>query len=348
MRGSLRGLLLSLASVLLTLAGIPGAYAAPPEVPPGLARAVEVQERNSDHFFSFSGVVGTGVGLARENAPSIKVFVEDVTRPELPRSLDGLPVEMVVTGRIFALRHPCSGPPSDRPQWCSEPSDPVDATVRFDRPVPVGVSTGHPLVTAGTICCRLSNALGAFVMSNNHIFANTNQAFLDDPVLQPGRFDGGRAPQDQIGTLYEFEPIAFDGSENLIDAAIALTTPEDVDNTTPSDGYGSPSSITTRPLPRMRVMKYGRTTGLTRGRVEAINAIVEVEYGAGIARFVQQIVVAGDGFAGGGDSGSLIVVDRGKSARKPVGLLFAGSATHFVANPIDLVLDHFELTIDGD
>jgi hypothetical protein len=98
----------------------------------------------------------------------------------------------------------------------------------------------------------------------------------------------------------------------------------------------------------MHVMKYGGTTGLTRGRVEAINGIVEVQYRAGIARFVQQIVVTGDGFAAGGDSGSLIVVDRGKRARKPVGLLFAGSATHFVANPIDLVLDHFELMIDGD
>jgi hypothetical protein len=102
-------------------------------------------------------------------------------------------------------------------------------------------------------------------MSNNHIFADTNEAFLDDPILQPGRFDGGRAPQDQIGTLYDFEPIAFDGSENVIDAAIALTTLDDLDNATPSDGYGSPSSRTTRPRPRMRVMKYGRTTGLTKG-----------------------------------------------------------------------------------
>jgi hypothetical protein len=69
---------------------------------------------------------------------------------------------------------------------------------------------------------------------------------------------------------------------------------------------------------------------------------------AGIARFVQQVVIVGDGFAAGGDSGSLVVVDRGKSARKPVGLLFAGSGTYFAANPIDLVLDHFELMIDGD
>jgi hypothetical protein len=42
-----------------------------------------------------------------------------------------------------------------------------------------------------------------------------------------------------------------------------------------------------------RVWKYGRTTGLTRGTIEAINAIIDVDYGAsGVARFVNQIVVS--------------------------------------------------------
>ena len=347
MRGVLRGFLLSSSSVLLTLVGVSGAHADPPEAPPGLARAMEVQERHSDHLFSRSGIVGIGVDLPTEDAPSIKVFVEEEDLPGLPRFLDELPVEVVVTGRIYALRHPCSGPPSRRPDWCREPTVPVDATVRFVRPVPIGVSTGHPLVTAGTICCRVRDSADVFAMSNNHIFADTNEASLDDPVLQPGRFDGGRAPQDQIGILVDFEPVAFDGSENLIDAAIALTTLDDLDNETPSDGYGSPSSRTARPRPGMRVMKYGRTTGLTRGRIDAINVTVDVHYPAGVARFVQQILVAGDEFIAGGDSGSLLVVDRGKSPRKPVGLLFAGNASFAVANPIDLVLDRFEVMIDG-
>ena len=348
MRGILRGVLLSLSGGLLVLIGISGAHGAPPEAPPGLARAMEIQERHSDHLFSLSGIVGIGVDLPSEDAPSIKIFVEEEDLPGLPRFLDELPVEVVVTGRIHALRHPCSGPPSQRPDWCREPSVPVDATVRFVRPVPIGVSTGHPLVTAGTICCRVRDSVDVFAMSNNHVFADTNEAFLDDPILQPGRSDGGRVPRDRIGTLYDFEPIAFDGSENVIDAAIALTTLADLDNATPSDGYGSPSSRTTRPLPRMRVMKYGRTTGLTRGRIDAINVTIDVHYHAGVARFVQQILVAGDRFVAGGDSGSLLVVDRGKSERKPVGLLFAGSATHAAANPIDLVLDRFEVMIDGD
>jgi len=346
MSGILRGLILSLWSVLLTLFGISDVHAAPPETPPGLARAIEVHERHSRDLFSLAGVVATGVGLPSEDAPSIKVFVEEAHERWFPHSLEGLPVEVVETGRIFALRQPCNGPHSRRPEWCGEPSAPVDATVRFARPVPIGVSTGHPSVTAGTICCRVMNSFGVFVLSANHIFANTNRAFLDDPVLQPGRFDGGRAPQDEIAALSDFEPIEFWGVENVIDAAIAVTTLEEVGNGTPSDGYGVPSSTTVRPRPRTRVMKYGRTTGLTKGRIEAINATVDVDYRVGVARFVQQIIISGDGFAAGGDSGALIVVDRGRSAQKPVGLLFAGSGSLAVANRIDLVLDRFEVVMD--
>ena len=34
--------------------------------------------------------------------------------------------------------------------------------------------------------------------------------------------------------------------------------------------------------------------------------------------------------------------------RRPVGLLFAGTVTTTLANPIDLVLDRFNVSIDGN
>jgi hypothetical protein len=37
----------------------------------------------------------------------------------------------------------------------------------------------------------------------------------------------------------------------------------------------------------------------------------------------------------------------GSNDRRPVGLLFAGSNTNTIANPIDLVLDRFKVQIDG-
>ena len=71
-----------------------------------------------------------------------------------------------------------------------------------------------------------------------------------------------------------------------------------------------------------------------------------------VARFVNQIIITPGGFSAGGDSGSLIVVDgKGKykaDDRKPVALLFAGSISFSVANPIDLVLERFGVTIDGE
>jgi hypothetical protein len=96
------------------------------------------------------------------------------------------------------------------------------------------------------------------------------------------------------------------------------------------------------------VIKYGRTTAQTRGRISAINATVNVSYGAvGTARFVNQIIISPGNFSSPGDSGALVVGARGNNARKPVGLLFAGGSTSTVATPIGPVLRRFNVTIDG-
>ena len=63
-----------------------------------------------------------------------------------------------------------------------------------------------------------------FVLSNNHVYANQNNASLGDSILQPGAVDGGSEPDHTIGTLADFEPINFSGGDNHIDAAIASTT----------------------------------------------------------------------------------------------------------------------------
>ena len=95
------------------------------------------------------------------------------------------------------------------------------------------------------------------------------------------------------------------------------------------------------------VMKYGRTTGLTHGTIYAIDATVNVSYDSGTARFIHQIIITPGTFSAGGDSGSLIVVDDGTDTNKPVGLLFAGSSSYTIANPISPVLTYFGVEIDG-
>jgi hypothetical protein len=213
------------------------------------------------------------------------------------------------------------------------------------RPAPIGVSTGHPNITAGTIGCRVKKGGNVYALSNNHVYADENNASIGDNVLQPGTFDGGEDPRDAIGTLYDFEPIVFHPrAKNKIDAAIALTSTDMVGNATPAGGYGTPSSTTATAYVGLEVRKYGRTTGQRDGVITGINATVRVGYDSGTARFINQIIIEPGNFSAGGDSGSVIVTQGGNN---PVGLLFAGSSTITVANPIDAVLDAFGVSIDG-
>lgn len=321
-------------------------------------RVKAVQERHTDTLMGIKGVVGTAVGLDEANGHVVIVLVEKEGLPGIPNNLGGVPVRPVVTGKIYALPKGGNGA-SGKP-----PAPPVDRTARFDRPVPIGVSTGHPAITAGTIGCRVTDGTNVYALSNNHVYADENLAHIGDAVIQPGTLDGGASPADDIGTLADFEPIVFYNyayppipiPTNTMDAAIALSPTGLLGKTTPSDGYGTPKSATASALLSINapVKKYGRTTGLTKGKIWAANATVDVGYGPGkTARFVGQIIITPGTFSAGGDSGSLVVMDAGKGRnpsddRKPVGLLFAGSSTHTIACPINPVLNRFGVTVDGE
>jgi hypothetical protein len=316
-------------------------------------RVAEVQARHTEALMARPGVVGTAIGLEHGGVPDI------------PGALEGVPVRPLVTGKIYALPKP-DNPGNGKGGGGGGGDDPVDPTARFDRPVPIGVSTGHPDITAGTIGCRVTDGTNVYALSNNHVYANENDATVGDAVIQPGTADGGIDPLDDpidvIGTLDDFLPIVFYDYDNppppdeiptnTIDAAIALSSEADLGNSTPSSGYGVPKSAIIAAEVGMKVKKYGRTTELTTGRVDAVNAIVDVGYDSGVARFVDQIIIVPGSFSAGGDSGSLVVVDgKGRDKandRRPVGLLFAGSAFVTIANPIDAVLGEFGVTSDGE
>ena len=227
------------------------------------------------------------------------------------------------------------------------------STERCERAVPIGVSTGHPDITAGTIGARVTDGTNVFALSNNHIYANENDATTGDVALQPGSIDGGVNPGDSIGTLSDFEPIVFTNTaNNTMDAAIVLSSTGMLGNSTPAGGYGTPSSSITSASVDMTVQKFGRTTKNTSGTVSEINVTVAVCYESSgstctkVARFVNQFAVTGGSFSDGGDSGSLIVTND--TNKNPVGLLFAGSSTRTIANDIGNVLTRFGVTVDGD
>jgi hypothetical protein len=297
---------------------------------PLVREAIEVQHRHMGNLMRIPDVVGTGVGIGPDGLPAIKVFTARHGVRGIPDWLESIPVQVEMTGMVVALDDP---------------------TLRY-RPAPIGVSTGHPDITAGTIGARVKDGAGnVYALSNNHVYANQNNANIGDGALQPGVYDGGIDPADRIGTLYDFEPIDFTLSGvNYIDAAIALSSPENLDNSTLPDGYGIPNSETTPASIGLPVQKYGRTTGMTHGGVSGINVSIEVCYEQWwifcikSAYFFDQIQISPAGFSAGGDSGSLIVTDDAN--KNPVGLLFAGSDTTTFANRIDLVLNAFGVTID--
>lgn len=220
------------------------------------------------------------------------------------------------------------------------PMYPLAFTAR-ERPAPSGISIGHPLVTAGTLGCLVTDLTDGTlnILSNNHVIANQNAAALGDQIIQPGAADGG-VMADAIATLKRFQMINATG--NTIDAAIAqVTDVADVVNQmknnlmpVPSSDHpaigllfaGSSSRTIINPIrdvlaqlnidfvngPNaiveaqidMAVEKVGRTTEYTTSTVLEIDATVTIPYDFGDAEFDNQILTSCMSL--GGDSGSVV------------------------------------------
>ena len=327
-----------------------------------MTQAMVAQEARAAALMQRDDVVGTGVGMDENGDPVIKVFARHRWFGAMPQQMDGFPVEVEVTGTVYALDQIAEPAAPEAP----EAEDFGDGTLegedagsaealmanprgRFGRPVPIGVSISNTgSCGAGTLGARVSDGRDVFILSNNHVIALSNAAGLNSRIVQPGRLevDCRTITRDTVARLTSFVRIDFSGRSNLIDAAIARTSTGQVGTATPSDGYGRPQSRTLAARLGQRVQKYGRTTGFTRGRVTALNVTINVDYGGGrVARFVRQIAIEGDrvNFSDRGDSGSLIVE---QGSNRPVGLLFAGGGVSTFANRIDDVLDRFGVSID--
>jgi hypothetical protein len=201
-------------------------------------------------------------------------------------------------------------------------------------------------------CC--SGTLGAlvaadgveYILSNNHVLARSDNAGAGEDISQPGLIDNGCRVADVVADFTVAPPL---GSN--VDAGLAAVRPGEMDTTGEILGIGIPSSTTVAPAVGVAVRKSGRTTGVTDGTIGAINTSVNVQYQAGcgqgkkfIVTYTNQVVINSGTFSAGGDSGSLIVTNAG---RNPVALLFAGSSTTTIANPINEVLTQLSAALDS-
>ncbi len=242
-----------------------------------------------------------------------------------------------------------------KPLWTAARNDPIR----------LGCSISPTTVQyAGTLGCFCRDNLSGRdgILSNNHVLANVNSVPVSTTIMQPGARDGGKPGTDDIAELIRFVPIQFGGFPNQVDAAVAglISHGRAEDRDTLYGGAEEPKPVMTlQPgslidaAPGMIVAKTGRTTQHTRGRVVAVNVNnFLVDVGVGVARFDGQIVIETEAppqpFGRPGDSGSLIVDDQGR----PVGLLFAGSASGGAgnvgitgANPISSVTSQLGVTL---
>lgn len=291
-------------------------------------------------LLALPNVVGVGVGYKRTGGertskPAVVVLVrrkvpKDELEPQhlVPERVDGVPTDVVEVGDLKPLAR---GDAAAVPR--AVPVDPQLRTSRV-RPAPPGVSIGHYQVSAGTFGAVVYDPDGhPYILSNNHVLANSTtgrdrRAKRGDPVLQPGAADGGRSG-DVIGLLDRYVPIK-PLRTNLVDAALARPrAAASLDDEIL--GLGRVTGIA-RPRLGMAVRKSGRTTGVTAGFIEVLEATVRINYDDLPVSFGGQIILSP--MSAPGDSGSLVVDEKNRA----VGLLFAGSDRSTVCNPIEIVL----------
>lgn len=327
-----------------------------------LKPVIEEKRRNLAYLLSRKNVVACGVGFKESEGritdePCVVVSVTK-KMPEaqlsladlVPKKLGEVRTDVQETGVIRALQGP-----TDR--W---------------RPAPGGVSIGHIDITAGTLGCLVTRDDQLFILSNNHVLANSNAAQKGDPIIQPGRYDGGTI-EDKIATLEDFVPINFGTSpptcsvatgtesflnwvakllgsshrvmafqevpdRNLVDAAIACPLSDDLVEKRILE-IGVPKGSRNATL-GTNVKKSGRTTGFTTGRITQIDVTSQVSYGEGQVAIFEDQLMAG-AMSQGGDSGSAVLDEEDYV----IGLLFAGSDTTTIINPIQFVLEALNVEI---
>jgi hypothetical protein len=314
---------------------------------PQVQHAMRIQDRYTSSFMALPSVVGTATGVDASGRLAVLVLTEKpLGAGRLPATVDGLPVVEEVTGKIRAF---------------------ANHKAKQTAPIQLGTSGGWRYDLANGYCC--GGTLGSlvkkgstqYVLSNYHVLeadivsgGNSRVAVAGDPVVQPGLIDVAcnAATAQNVATLSGIKSLP--GSNT--DCAIAQV----VSGMVRTDGaildIGTISATTIAASINQNVKKSGRTTGLTRSRVSGLNATVSVQYenecAGGVAftkTYTGQIIVrnVGSRFLNSGDSGSLMVQDVSTNA-KAIGLLFAGSSSTAVANPIGQVLSFLGATMVGN
>jgi hypothetical protein len=341
------------------------AFAAPPaglldETHANVRAVMAVQQEVTADWMRDATVLGTAVGLDAAGNTSLVVYVDqdaknagEVIR-NLPRNHRGVDVQIVLTEKFRAMAKPGGGGGTSH-------------TAKQTPPIQLGTSGGWSKDLANGFCCggtlgSLINIGGSqYILSNYHVFeadivpgGNNTVATTGDPVIQPGLIDVNctLANAQTVATLEVHHSLP----NSNVDCSVAKVSAGKVRTDGAILEIGTISSSTVAASLNQAVKKSGRTTGLTHSTISGLNATVSIAYdnecagGAAFTKtFTGQIVIANNGsrFLNSGDSGSLMVEDVATNPRA-VGLLFAGSSSTAIANPIGQVLSFLNATMVGN
>jgi Peptidase family S64 len=214
-----------------------------------------------------------------------------------------------------------------------------------------GVSGGNVNDHSSAFCCSgtlgslVTDGINQYVLSNNHVLARSDQAVAGEDISQPGLIDNSCRVSTLVADFTGTVPLG-----NNVDAAVAQVRIGQMDATGFIEDIGVPSGTTVNPSVGLSVAKSGRTTGFTTGSISSVNTSVSVQYQKGCnsgkkftVSYTNQVVINSSTFSAGGDSGSLIVTNN--TSHNPVALLYAGSSTSTIGNPINEVLSKLSSTL---
>jgi hypothetical protein len=316
-----------------------------------------------------TNIVGVGVGTkiiagVDTLTPCVKFYVSMKTPPGdvamgsiEPEKVLGIPTDVISVGRAF-------GPRINARRLRPEEG----------RAVGPGDSIGPKVEGASNLNLTFSGTLGAvlqngeneeerFILSNNHILAVNGRVPPQSAIVAPGPEDGLGVEQKKIACL-EKAVLLVRGldKENYVDCAIAKV--DKSANVTHLFPGGLAVGSKSEPRIGLSVIKFGKSSGETAGKIVDVNADILVDYSFGTFKFVDQILVeaAGNDFAIDGDSGALLIAAPQRVvapvfAKRPpsyaapgpagaVGLVFAPAGRFAVACPISRVLESLELLLN--
>jgi hypothetical protein len=366
LRRFLRGIS-AVASMALTCTGLAAPGPAVLDESHASVRAViAVQNKVTHEMMKEPEILGTAAGLDANGAASLVIFVDKHAKTAgtvlagLPANLGGVPVVAQLTEKFRAY------PGKGHGHGGGGSGGGTSHTAKQTAPIQLGTSGGWRFDTANGFCC--GGTLGSliqvngiqYIMSNYHVMesdivpgGNGRVATTGDGALQPGLIDVGcdANSAQNVGTLQTLSSLP----DSNVDVGVAMV----ISGMVRTDGaileIGTLSSQTASASIGKAVKKSGRTTGLSRSNISSLNATISVTYEnecAGGTAFTKtytgQIIVnnSGTAFLNSGDSGSLMVEDVTTSPRA-VGLLYAGSSSLAVANPIDQVLQFVGSKLGG-